>query len=195
MHIHEETLKTARRLCSERKVWTFTPEEVVRALPHLNEHSVRTHIVSRCCVNAPVNHPHKWDYFRRVRRGLYEILPAHRKEPPDVGTALKVRGPKGEKLSQNRVAESPGQYISRRSAALRDTIHAVVQRDEEAYVAECLEVAVVTQGRTVDELISNLQEAIALHLQGEDLETLGLSEKMDLVVTYELPLEIDVSAA
>jgi predicted RNase H-like HicB family nuclease len=71
----------------------------------------------------------------------------------------------------------------------------VVHRDEEAYVAECLEVAVVTQGRTIDELISNLQEAIALHLQGENLETLGLSEPMDLVVTYELPLPMDVSAA
>ncbi|HEY3131181.1 MAG TPA: type II toxin-antitoxin system HicB family antitoxin [Acidobacteriota bacterium] len=195
MPIHQEVLTTARRFCRERKVWTFTPEEIVRALPHLNEHSVRTHIVSRCCVNAPVNHPHKWNYFRRVGRGLYEILPAYRKERPVVGAEPNNRGRNRERLRQNRIAESPVQYGRRRRATLRASIHAVVHRDEEAYVAECLEVAVVTQGRTIDELISNLQEAIALHLQGENLETLGLSEPMDLVVTYELPLPMDVSAA
>ena len=73
MAIHEEVLRTARRLCRERRGWTFTAEEVVRALPDLNEGSIRTHIVSRCCVNAPRNHPHRWDYFRRVSRGVYEI--------------------------------------------------------------------------------------------------------------------------
>src|SRR3989442_17851 len=140
MPIQQEVLTTARRICRERKEWTFTPEEVVRALPHLNQHSVRTHIVSRCCVNAPVNHPHKWNYFRRVRRGLYEILPAYRKERPVVGAEPNDRGRRRERLSQNRVAESPAQYGSRRRATLRGSIHAVVHRDEEAYVAECLEV-------------------------------------------------------
>ena len=33
------------------------PVEIVRALPHLDPGTVRTHIVSRCCVNAPKNHP------------------------------------------------------------------------------------------------------------------------------------------
>ena len=80
MPIHEEVLRAAGRLCRERGGWTFTPEEVVHALPHLNESSVRTHIVSRCCVEAPKNHPHKWDYFSRVRRGVYEIRPAYRRE-------------------------------------------------------------------------------------------------------------------
>ncbi len=75
MAIHNEVLSAARRLCRERRGWTFKPEELVRALPDLNASSVRTHIVSRCCVNAPKNHPHKWDYFQRIRRGVYEILP------------------------------------------------------------------------------------------------------------------------
>ncbi len=75
-----------------------------------------------------------------------------------------------------------------RGRPTRDTIHAVLQRDEGVYVAECLEVAVVTQGRTADEVLSNLQEAIALHLEGEDLQALGLSEEPRLVVTYEVPM-------
>ncbi len=56
-------------------------------------------------------------------------------------------------------------------AQLRQTIHAVVRPGEESgFVAECLELALVTQGATLDETIANLQEAVALHLEGEDLE-------------------------
>jgi predicted RNase H-like HicB family nuclease len=172
MAIHDEVLRAAGRLCRERRGWTFTPAEVVRALPDLNESSVRTHIVSRCCVNAPKNHPHKWDYFRRVRRGVYEILPACRRD--DHAT----RAP--------RVAESQATYGS---APLRDSLHATVARGETAYVAECWEVSVVTQGRTLDEVVSNLREALSLHLEGEDLGSLGLARSPRLVVTYESPLE------
>jgi len=172
MAIHDEVLRVAGRLCRERRGWTFTPGEVVRALPDLNESSVRTHIVSRCCVNAPKNHPHKWDYFRRVGRGVYEILPACRRDE--------------DETRASRVAESQATYGS---APLRDSLHATVSRGETSYVAECWEVAVVTQGRTLDEIVSNLREALALHLEGEDLDALGLTRSPRLVVTYESPLE------
>jgi len=172
MPIHDEVLRAARRLCRERRDGTFTPEEVVRSLPDLNASSVRTHIVSRCCVNAPKNHPHKWDYFRRVRRGVYEILPGQRRDKEEA----KVSG----------VAESPATYGS---APLRDTLHATVTRGENAYVAECWEVAVVTQGRTLDEVVANVREALALHLEGEDLDVLGLRRSPRLVVTYESSLQ------
>lgn len=54
-----------------------------------------------------------------------------------------------------------------------DAVHAVVSEERGTFVAECLEVAVVTQGATLDEVLANLQDAIALHLQGEDLTALG----------------------
>lgn len=41
---------------------------------------------------------------------------------------------------------------------LQSTIKAFVWRGEDHYVAECFEVAVVTQGKTLDETIANLQE-------------------------------------
>ena len=57
----------------------------------------------------------------------------------------------------------------------RTTIQAMVYPgDESGYVAECLNLAVVTQGRTLDETVANLREAIALHLEGEDLAEFGL---------------------
>ena len=51
------------------------------------------------------------------------------------------------------------------------TIQAVIRHGEQSgYVAECLELAVVTQGATLDEVVQNLQEAVALHLEDEDLQ-------------------------
>lgn len=68
---------------------------------------------------------------------------------------------------------------------LQHTIKAVVHHGEEQYVAECVEIPVVTQGKTLDELIANLQEAVALHLDGEDLRELGLAPHPSLLVTLE----------
>lgn len=55
------------------------------------------------------------------------------------------------------------------------TIKAFIRRGEAHYVAECLEVAVVTQGKTLDETITNLQEAVALHLGYEAPADFGLA--------------------
>ncbi len=41
-------------------------------------------------------------------------------------------------------------------------------KGEQLYVAECLDLPIVTQGRTLRELASNLKEAIALHLDDKD---------------------------
>jgi predicted RNase H-like HicB family nuclease len=73
---------------------------------------------------------------------------------------------------------------------LRDVIHAVVHPDENGYFAECLEVAVVTQGDTLDELMQNLNEALALHLEGEDLAAMGLSSNPRLQLLIEKPLAV-----
>ena len=67
------------------------------------------------------------------------------------------------------------------------TIKAVIRPGEESgYVAECLEIPVVTQGKTLDEVTRNLQEAVALHLADEDLAALGLASNPTVVVTMEL---------
>ncbi len=58
---------------------------------------------------------------------------------------------------------------------LQHTIKAVLRRGDTHYVAECIEIPVVTQGRTLDETVANLREAVALHLEGEDLSGLGLA--------------------
>ena len=60
--------------------------------------------------------------------------------------------------------------------ALQHTIKAVIRPGEQSgYVAECVEIPVVTQGETLDGVTRNLREAVALHLEGENLADLGLA--------------------
>ena len=50
---------------------------------------------------------------------------------------------------------------------LQRTIKAVIRPGEQSgYVAACLEIPVVTQGITLDEVSRNLKEAVELHLAG-----------------------------
>ena len=70
---------------------------------------------------------------------------------------------------------------------LQHTIKAIIRRGgKSGYVGEWVEIAVVTQGATLDEVTRNLQEAVALHLEGEDLTALGLASHATLVATMEV---------
>lgn len=70
---------------------------------------------------------------------------------------------------------------------LQRTIKAVIRPGEQSgYTAECLEIPVVTQGATLDEVTHNLREAVCLHLEDEDLVELGLSPNPTILVTLEL---------
>jgi predicted RNase H-like HicB family nuclease len=69
---------------------------------------------------------------------------------------------------------------------LQHTVKAVIQKGESHYVAECVEIPVVTQGKTLDETMANLQEAVSLHLEGEDLAEMGLAPNPTILVTMEL---------
>src|SRR5437764_11303763 len=122
--VQEQVLDTAARIASSRPDWRFELAEIVRDLRHLNERTVRTHVVSRCCVNAPKNHLHKWPYFRRVSRGTYRVEPKYRQAT----STKKLTKHTSEQLQMPR----------------RSTIHAVVDRSGAWFVGECLELAVVT---------------------------------------------------
>ena len=45
------------------------------------------------------------------------------------------------------------------------TYTAVVHREDDWYVAECPEIGVVSQGKTLDEAVANLKEAAELYLE------------------------------
>ncbi len=69
---------------------------------------------------------------------------------------------------------------------MRRSIKAFISAGENLWVAECLELAVVTQGKTIDETIDNLREAVALFLEGEDPSDFDLAPDPSLIITLEL---------
>ena len=181
--VQKRVLAAAQRLCETRDDWTFTPAEVVRSLPGLNEATVRTEVTGRCCVNAPKHHARRWPYFRRVGRGRYQIEPPFRERAPSPRAARDFRVARGAL----RAAEA-APACDAHAVDTRDTVHAVVTRSEGWYVAECLELPVITQARSFDALLANVREAVALHMEGEDPAWLGLSPTPRLFVSYEAPL-------
>ena len=70
---------------------------------------------------------------------------------------------------------------------MKHIIQVRVFRGETQYVAECLDLPVVTEGSTLEELMANIQEAISLHLEDENLEELGLAPNPTILATMELP--------
>lgn len=69
---------------------------------------------------------------------------------------------------------------------MKRTIQVRISSGERQFVAECLDLPVVTQASTLDELAVNIREAIGLHLEGEDLSELGFCANPTILATMEL---------
>ncbi|MFM6154833.1 MAG: type II toxin-antitoxin system HicB family antitoxin [Sphaerospermopsis kisseleviana] len=69
----------------------------------------------------------------------------------------------------------------------KESITAIIHiGDDCGYVAECVEIAVVTQGDSLDEVVRNLTEAVSLHLEGENPEEFGLIEHPAIRFVFEV---------
>lgn len=77
---------------------------------------------------------------------------------------------------------------------MKRVIYARIYKGETQYVAECLDLTVVTQGKTLDEAAENLREAVSLHLEGEDLAQWDLSPDPALIVNFELEPTVHAKA-
>ena len=69
---------------------------------------------------------------------------------------------------------------------MKRTIQVRISSGERQFVAECLDLPVVTQAPTLDELAHNIREAIRLHLEGENLTELGFAANPTVIATMEL---------
>ena len=69
---------------------------------------------------------------------------------------------------------------------MKKIIQVHIYKGEKYYVAECLDLPVVTQGKTLDELAANLKEAITLQLEGENLADFGLDANPSILANLEL---------
>jgi predicted RNase H-like HicB family nuclease len=48
-------------------------------------------------------------------------------------------------------------------------LSAVITKEGDMYVSLCLELDIVSQGKSVDEALDNLKEAVELYLEDEDV--------------------------
>jgi predicted RNase H-like HicB family nuclease len=65
----------------------------------------------------------------------------------------------------------------------------IIKKEEEWFVASCLENNIASQGKTVDEATENLKEAIALYYEDEpDEDIMSLTSNQVYVTTLEMAI-------
>lgn len=77
---------------------------------------------------------------------------------------------------------------------MKKIIQVHIYKGEKYYIAECLDLPVVTQGKTLDELTINLKEAITLQLEGEDLTNFDLAPQPSILANLEIDSSIYAKA-
>ncbi len=61
-----------------------------------------------------------------------------------------------------------------------------ITRDKDAYIAEGVDLAIVTQAKDLDSLVKNIEEAVSLHLEDENIKDFDFSQKPSILVNFEL---------
>lgn len=65
-----------------------------------------------------------------------------------------------------------------------------IYKGNKYYVAQGIDLPVVTQGKTLDELVKNIKEAVDLQLEGENLAEFDLAPQPSILANLELPTEV-----
>ena len=68
---------------------------------------------------------------------------------------------------------------------MKRTIQVSIRRGERKYVAECLDLPLVTEADSLDQLARNITESIGLFLEDEDPAEFGLAANPVVLATFE----------
>lgn len=75
----EEILTVVKSITEEREEKYFSLSEVLEYMKSKDtsykESTIRTHITSRCCSNAPNHHGTVFNDYERIGKGLYRLIP------------------------------------------------------------------------------------------------------------------------
>ena len=69
---------------------------------------------------------------------------------------------------------------------MKNMIKAEIYHDGEYYCARCLDFDIFTQGKSLDELVYNLKEAVQLHMEDSPSELVGYSPHPALFTMMDL---------
>ena len=73
---------------------------------------------------------------------------------------------------------------------MKHIIQVNISKGDEYYVAEGVNLPVVTQGKTLDELVNNIKEAVGLHLEDENLADFDIAPNPSVLMNFELPSQV-----
>lgn len=69
---------------------------------------------------------------------------------------------------------------------MKSIIQFHIYKGEKYYIAQGVDLPVVTQGKTLDALAKNIKEAVKLHLEGENLSDFDLEKHPSVLANVEL---------
>lgn len=70
---------------------------------------------------------------------------------------------------------------------MKQIIQFSISKSDNYYVAEAIDLPIVTQAHTFEELIPNIKEAVEVYLYDESAEEINVSTSPSLLVNFEIP--------
>ncbi|MBT2571787.1 hypothetical protein [Planococcus sp. ISL-110] len=74
----DEILATAKSMTKEREVKHFSVGEILKYMKEdgtsYKDSTIRTHITSKCCSNAPNHHATVFNDYERIGKGMYRLI-------------------------------------------------------------------------------------------------------------------------
>lgn len=58
----------------------------------------------------------------------------------------------------------------------------VIIGEDSEYIADCLGLPIITQVKTLDNVVKNLKEAVTLHFEGENPTEMGYIENPSIII-------------
>lgn len=78
MGVKEEVLLAAKEVIESKGRNEFMINEVMNYMKNKKTKykvpTIRSQIVSRCCINSPKHHEDEYKYFKRIGRGTYKVI-------------------------------------------------------------------------------------------------------------------------
>lgn len=71
-------------------------------------------------------------------------------------------------------------------APMKSIIQFTVSHEDGVYTAEGVNVSIVTDGKTFEELTNNIREAVSLYFEDEDPVSLGFVKSPSILTNFEL---------
>ena len=73
---------------------------------------------------------------------------------------------------------------------MKHIVQIQISKGDRYYIAEGVNLPIVTQAKTLDELVINITEAVVLHLEGENLADFDLATPSSLLLNFEVPTPV-----